>query len=165
MLKPAAAVLLMMCAPLAHADTTLKIATLAPEGSSWMRLFHDWANKVQERTSNRVRVKFYAGGVQGDEKDVLRKMRLGQLSGAAVTAIGLASIDPEVRALEIARTYDELDGLRAALGETLRKRLEEKGYILGGWGDVGPVHLFSNRPIKTMEDIRACKLWMWAEDP
>ncbi len=149
----------------AHADTVLKIATLAPEGSSWMRLFHDWAQKVETRTSGRVRGKFYAGGVQGDEKDVIRKMRLGQLSGAAVTAIGLATIDPEVRALEIATTYEQLDGLRAALGDTLRKRFEEKGFVLGAWGDVGPVHLFSNRPIKTMDDLRACKLWMWADDP
>ena len=157
--------LLVMLIPASAPAAVLKIATLAPEGSSWMRLFHEWQKRVEERTAGRVRIKFYAGGVQGDEKDVLRKMKLGQIQGAAVTAIGLATIDPEVRALEIARTYEELDGLRAALGDTLRRRFEEKGYILGAWGDVGPVHLFSNRPIRTMDDLRACRLWMWAEDP
>ncbi len=165
MLKNVALALVLLTAPLARAQTTIKLATLAPEGSSWMRLFHEWAEKVQQRTAGRVRVKFYAGGVQGDEKDVLRKIRLGQLSGAAVTAIGLAAIDPEVRALEIARTYEELDGLRAALSDTLKKRLEEKGFVLGGWGDVGPVHIFSNRPIKSLDDLRQCKMWLWAEDP
>jgi TRAP-type C4-dicarboxylate transport system substrate-binding protein len=149
----------------AVAQTTLKIATLAPEGSSWMNLFHKWQHAVEARTEGRVKVKFYSGGVQGDERDVLRKIRLGQLSGGAVTAIGLSAIDPEVRALEIAHTYEELDGLRAALGDDLKKKFEEKGYILAGWGDVGPIHIFSNRPVRTLEDLRQTKLWMWSDDP
>src|SRR5262245_22241044 len=91
---------LLLLSSSARADSVIRIATLAPEGSSWMRLFHEWQKHVEDRTSGRVKIKFYAGGVQGDEKDVLRKIRLGQLQGAAVTAIGLASIDPEVRALE-----------------------------------------------------------------
>src|SRR5262249_23568746 len=106
-----------------------------------------------------------AGGVQGDERDVLRKIRLGQISGAAITGIGLASINPEVRALEVARSYDELDTLRNALNETLRKKFADKGFLLAAWGDVGPIHLFSNRPIRSMEDIRQTKLWLWSDDP
>src|SRR5262249_35470386 len=149
----------------AHADSILKIATLAPEGSSWMNLFHEFGRAVEARTAGRVRIKFYAGGVQGDEKDCLRKIRLGQLSGAAITGIGLGSVAPEVRVLELARTYEELDALRAALSETLKKKFEEHGYVLGGWGDVGPVMLFSNRPVRTMDDIRATRLWVWSDDP
>jgi TRAP-type transport system periplasmic protein len=149
----------------AVAQTTLKIATLAPEGSSWMKLFHTWAQKVEARTEGRIKVKFYAGGVQGDERDVLRKIRLGQISGCAITGIGLSSIAPEVRALDIARTYDELDALRAALGPDIKKKFEEKGYLLASWGDVGPVHLFSNRPVKTLDDLRQLKLWLWSDDP
>ena len=83
---------------------TLKIATLAPEGSAWMNLFHKWQAKVEQRSEGRIKVKFYSGGVMGDEKDVIRKMKAGQLSGAAITGIGLAMINPEVRALEAART-------------------------------------------------------------
>jgi TRAP-type C4-dicarboxylate transport system substrate-binding protein len=149
----------------AAADTLLKIATLAPEGSSWMKLFHSWQQKVEARTEGRVKVKFYGGGVQGDERDVLRKIRLGQLSGAAITGIGLSSIAPEVRALEIARTDEQLDGLRAALGGDIRKAFEAKGYVFGAWGDVGPVHLFSSKPVKTLDDLRRLKLWMWSDDP
>jgi TRAP-type C4-dicarboxylate transport system substrate-binding protein len=155
---------LFVAAPV-HADTILKIATLAPEGSSWMKLFHEYGKSVEERTSGRVKIKFYAGGVQGDEKDCLRKIKLGQLSGAAITGIGLGSVAPEVRVLELARTYEELDALRAALSDTLKKKFEEHGYVLGGWGDVGPVMLFSNRPIKSLADIRATKLWLWSDDP
>jgi TRAP-type C4-dicarboxylate transport system substrate-binding protein len=149
----------------AAADSTIKLATLAPEGSSWMKLFHEWQRGVETKTAGRVKVKFYAGGVQGDERDVLRKIRLSQLSGAAVTGIGLASINPEVRALEIARNYDELDYLRNALGDTLKQKFADKGYVLLGWGDVGPVHVFSNRPIRSMSDLRATKLWQWSDDP
>jgi TRAP-type C4-dicarboxylate transport system substrate-binding protein len=148
-----------------QAQTTLKIATLAPEGSSWMKLFHMWQQKVEARTEGRVKVKFYSGGMMGDERDVLRKIRLGQIAGAAITGIGLSSIAPEIRALEIARTYEELDGLRKALGDDIKKAFEAKGYILGSWGDVGPVHLFSNKPVKTIDDLRTVKLWLWSDDP
>jgi TRAP-type C4-dicarboxylate transport system substrate-binding protein len=155
---------LTLAAP-ARADTTFKIATLAPEGSSWMRLFHEWARNIETRTEGRVKVKFYAGGVAGDERDVLRKIRLGQLSGAAITGIGLSVVSPEVRALEIARTYDELDHLRAALDETLKQKFIEKGYVLIAWGDVGPVHVFSGKPIRSLADLHATKMWQWSDDP
>jgi TRAP-type C4-dicarboxylate transport system substrate-binding protein len=159
------AALLCLAVP-ASADTvTLKIATLAPEGSSWMKLFHAWQAKVEARTEGRVKVRFYAGGLQGDERDVLRKIRLGQLHGAAITGIGLSSISAEARSLEIARTYEELDGLRAALGDDIKKSFNDKGYVLMSWGDVGPVHLFSSRPIKKLDDLRLLKLWMWSDDP
>jgi TRAP-type C4-dicarboxylate transport system substrate-binding protein len=143
----------------------LKIATLAPEGSSWMKLFHQWQTRVEQRSEGRIKIKFYAGGVQGDEPELIRKMRAGQLAGAAITGIGLAKIDPEVRALEAARTYEELDHMRARLGEMLRKKFEERGFLLMGWGDVGPVHVFSQRPIRSLEDLRQTKLWQFSDDP
>jgi TRAP-type transport system periplasmic protein len=142
----------------------IKVATLAPEGTSWMKLFHQFQTRVEARTEGRVKFKFYSGGVQGDEKDVIRKMRVGQLSGAAITGIGLAMINPEVRALEAARTYADLDHARERLDPLLRKSFLDKGYVLMGWGDVGPVQIFSQRPIKSLEDLRQTKLWMPSED-
>jgi TRAP-type C4-dicarboxylate transport system substrate-binding protein len=161
----ASALSLTFLATPAAAQTTLKIATLAPEGSSWMKLFHEWQGKVEARTAGRVKIKFYAGGMMGDERDVLRKIRLGQISGAAITGIGLAAINPEVRALEIARTYEELDALRAELGDQLKKKFEEKGFLLASWGDVGPIHLFSAKPVKSMDDMKQLKIWLWSDDP
>ena len=157
---------LLLCATPAVADTqTIKIATLAPDGSAWMRLFREYSASIEKRTEGRVRIKFYTGGVQGDEHDVLRKIRIGQLQGAAVTGIGLSSIHPEVRVLDAARNYKELDALRAGLGDSLRKRFEDRGYILAAWGDVGPIHLFTNKPVKSMEDLRSLKIWLWSDDP
>src|SRR5690348_10834748 len=124
--------LLSLAARRVQADSVLiKIATLAPDGTSWMKLFREWQKKVEERTEGRVRIKFYASGIMGDEKDVMRKIRLGQLSGAAISIIGLVALDPYMRALALPRTYEELDALRTALEPTLRKRLLDKGFVLG----------------------------------
>jgi TRAP-type C4-dicarboxylate transport system substrate-binding protein len=151
----------------ARAQEQLKIATLAPEGSSWMNLFHDWAKNVEEHTQGKIKIKFYAGGIAGDERDAVRKMRLGQINGAAVTAIGLGLIQSEVRVLELPmliRSYDELDYVRAKLNDEIRKKFEDKGYVLLAWGDVGPVHIFSNTQIKSREDLKQTKMWAWVDD-
>jgi TRAP-type C4-dicarboxylate transport system substrate-binding protein len=151
-----------------HAQTTLRIATLAPEGSSWMNLFHEWGRNVESKTAGKVKVKFYAGGMQGDERDAVRKMRLGQLSGAAVTAIGLGLIQSEVRVLELPlliKNYAELDYVRSAMSDDFKKKFEEKGYVLLGWGDVGPVYIYSNTPVRSKADLSQTKLWAWTDDP
>jgi TRAP-type C4-dicarboxylate transport system substrate-binding protein len=152
----------------AQEQHTIKMATLAPEGSAWMSLFHGWAKQVEEHSAGKIRVKFYAGGVAGDERDAVRKMRLGQINGAAVTAIGLGLIQSEVRVLELPmliNNYDELDYVRTKLDSDFRKKFEEKGYVLLAWGDVGPVHIFSNTPIKSKADLAQTKLWAWVDDP
>jgi TRAP-type C4-dicarboxylate transport system substrate-binding protein len=151
----------------AHAQTTLKIATLAPEGSSWMTQFHEWGKNVEEHTGGKLKIKFFAGGTAGDERDAVRKMRLGQLTGAAVTAIGLGLINSEVRVLELPmliNSYDELDFVRNKLDTDLRKKFEDKGYVLLSWGDVGPVHIFSNIPLKSKADLGQTKMWAWVDD-
>jgi TRAP-type C4-dicarboxylate transport system substrate-binding protein len=152
----------------ARAQTVIKVATLAPEGSSWMNLFHEWGRNVETHSGGKLKIKFYAGGVAGDERDAVRKMRLGQLNAAAVTAIGLGLIQSEVRVLELplmVKSYAELDYIRNAMDAEFRKKFEEKGYVLLGWGDVGPVHIFSNTPLKSKADLAQTKLWAWTDDP
>jgi TRAP-type C4-dicarboxylate transport system substrate-binding protein len=152
----------------ARAQSVIKLATLAPEGSSWMNLFHEWAKNLDSRSGGKLKIKFYSGGVAGDERDAVRKMRLGQLNAAAVTAIGLGLIQPEVRVLELpmlVHNYEELDFVRGKLAEDLRKKFEDKGYVLLSWGDVGPVHIFSNVPLKTKADLAQTKMWAWTDDP
>jgi TRAP-type C4-dicarboxylate transport system substrate-binding protein len=156
-------------APRAEADQkVLKIATLAPEGSSWMKLFHEWGSNLEKKSNGAIKVKFYAGGVAGDERDAVRKMRLGQINGAAVTAVGLGLIQPEVRVLELPflfNNYDEMDFVRNTLDARFRKLFEEKGYELLGWGDVGPIQIFTNVAVRSKADILQTKLWAWVDDP
>jgi TRAP-type C4-dicarboxylate transport system substrate-binding protein len=153
----------------AHAQAlTFKIATLAPEGSSWMKVFHEFRQNLERRTSGQIKIKYFAGGVAGDERDVVRKMKLGQLHGAAVTAVGLGLISPDVRALELPflfRSDAELDHVRTILDGELRKGFEDKGFILLSWGDVGPVRLYTNLPLKTVDDPKKVKMWAWNDDP
>jgi TRAP-type C4-dicarboxylate transport system substrate-binding protein len=163
----ALAATVLLAAP-AHAEVTLKIATLAPEGSSWMKLFGDWKAAVDKRTGGQVKVKFYAGGVAGDERDVVRKMRLGQMSGAAITAVGLGVIQPDVRVLEIPFLFKDeadLDLVRTTLDGEFRKKFDDQGYHFLAWGDVGPVRLLTNTPLRDRADLQKIKMWVWTDDP
>lgn len=155
---------MLLASQVASAQTIIKIATLAPEGSSWARLFNEWQRNVETRTAGRIKIKLYAGGVKGDERDFLRKIRLGELHGAAVTAIGLQSISPEIRVLDVARNYEELDHARKILGADISKKFEDKGFLLLGWGDVGPIHIFSKHEVKTLDQLRNSKMWQWSDD-
>ncbi len=147
---------------------TLKIATLAPDGTSWMKVMGAMNQEVQAATNGSVKFKFYPGGVAGDEHDVLRKMRVGQLHGGGFTGVGLGEILPKIRALEVPflyRNYAEVDYVRGALEDGFTADLADKGYVLLGWAEVGFVHIFANAPVRTVEDLRKVKMWMWEGDP
>jgi TRAP-type C4-dicarboxylate transport system substrate-binding protein len=147
---------------------TLKIATLAPDGTSWMKVMAAMNQEVQQATNGAVKLKFYPGGVAGDEHDVLRKMRVGQLHGGGFTGVGLGEILPKIRALEVPflyRNYAEVDYVRGALENGFTEDLAAEGYVLLGWAEVGFVHIFANAPVRTVEDLRKVKMWMWEGDP
>ena len=111
---------------------------------------------------------YEAGVMAGDERDAVRKMKLGQLQGAALTATGIGLIQPQVRVFEAPfmwKDVTEMDGVRAALDGDIRRLMEEKGYVLLNWGDVGPVHLFTNIEVKSKDDLPKLKMWQWGDDP
>jgi TRAP-type C4-dicarboxylate transport system substrate-binding protein len=145
-----------------------RIATLAPEGSLWMKQMEKGSEQIAKATDGRVTTKYYGGGSQGDEKDVIRKMRLGQLDGAALTSVGLAMIYPGIRVLQLPHFYadtDELDYVREKMWPYFQKKFREEGFELGTPGDVGWIHLFSTKPIRTRKDLSKAKLWIWQGDP
>jgi TRAP-type C4-dicarboxylate transport system substrate-binding protein len=147
--------------------TQIKFATLAPEGSMWMNIMHDLDDELRAETENRVGFKFYPGGVQGDEKDVLRKMRIGQIHAGGFTGFGLGAVDTDFRAIEVPfmfKTLDEVDHVRGALDEFFVEMFDKKGYVLLGWADVGFVYLFSNKPIQDPQTLQAAKMWTWSGD-
>lgn len=146
----------------------IKFATLAPDGSTWMKTMRAIDDEVRQRTENRLGFKFYPGGVQGDEKDVLRKIRIGQLHGGGFTGFGLGAVVSEVRVKELPfmfETLDELDYLREQTDEYFEQAFDEKGYLHMGWADVGFVYLFSKNPIRSPQDMTRAKMWVWAGDP
>jgi len=169
----ACAAVVLLAAPVAQAQkagkpkTEIKVATLAPEGSTWMKAMHKIDDDVRAKTGNRVGFKFFPGGVQGDEKDVIRKIRNGQVHGAGFTGFGLGAIVPEVRVLELPFMFDNLDELDYVRDQTspyYEKAFDEKGYTLLGWTDVGFVYLFTQSPVRTPDDMAAQKWWIWSGD-
>ena len=144
-----------------------RVATLAPDDSAWMKILSRGAEELNKRTDGRVTIKYYAGGVQGDEKDVVAKMQLGQLDGGAMTSVGLSLVDESIRVLELPmlfETVEELDYVRNKMWPTFRARFAKKGYHLGDPGDVGFLYFYSNTPIKSLSDLGKAKVWMWGED-
>ncbi len=161
-----AATVTLSCGP--ASAVVIKIATLAPEGTTWMSVMDAMNEEVQAATGGEVKFKFYAGGVAGDEHDVLRKMRVGQLHGGGFTGVGLGEIMPRIRALEVPflyRTYAEVDHVRAQLEDEFASDLEQEGYVLLGWAEVGFVHIFANEPVRDVDDLRKVRMWMWEGDP
>ena len=152
----------------AAAETVIKFATLAPEGSTWMKVMHDADKEVQEKTKGEVKFRFYAGGVSGDEKDVVRKIRIGQLHAAGFTGVGLGMIAPAVRIIDspfLISSTAEADHLTAEFEPEFAKMFEDNGYVLLGWAEVGLVYLFTGKPVRTIADLRSTKMWMWEGDP
>lgn len=155
----------MLCftAPL-HAADSIKFATLAPKGSTWMNNFDAMAKELRSKTDGELQFRFYPNGVQGDEPDVVRKMRAGLLHAGAMTATGLGEIQQEVLIFQLPRmfkTYDEVDYVRDHLLEELNKAFVDAGYVLLGMGDIGFYYIFSNQPITTMADLQSPKVKMW----
>lgn len=146
----------------------IKFATLAPDGSTWLKVMDEYNQEVKKLTDGNVAFKIYPGGIQGDEKDVLRKIRLGQLHSAGFTGVGLGEILPEVRILDsplLFRNYAEVDYITGLLYDEFSKNFQKVGYVLIGWTEVGFVYTFSNKPITSLDDMKGIKMWMWEGDP
>ena len=152
----------------AHADPVeLRIATLAPSGSPWMEVLDKAAAEVKDKTSGRVTMKYFEGGQQGDERDFVRKIKLGQLDGAAVTAIGLAMIDESIRVLELPMMFDsaeEMDYVADKMWPYFQKKFEKKGFKLNDRGEVGWIYFLSKNKVESLNDLKGQKLWMWGDD-
>ncbi len=152
----------------AHAGPiVIKMATLAPEGSSWYKVLQKMGEGWKRATDGAVTLRIYPGGVSGDEDAVIRKIRVGQLQAAAVTGIGLSYLDKSFYALHVPMMYasdEEFDYVRDKLSPVLERRLEEKGMIVLNWGDAGWVHFFAKKPFTRPSEVKAMKLFVWSGD-
>ena len=151
-----------------EAKVVIKMAAIAPQGTNIANVFEEIGKQVWEKTNHEVALKIYWGGVQGDEKDVLRKMRLGQLHGGSFMGPALGTIVPEVRVTEIPYVfwnYGEVDYVRSQLESSMTKQFADKGFVVLGWMDLGFVYTFSKVPIVSLEVARKQKWWTMEGDP
>jgi len=166
LLLPALALLLAGALP-ARAQVLVKMATLAPDGSTYHLILKEMADKWKSSTQGRVTVRLYPGSVAGDDADVVRKMRLGSLNASLLTSVGVSAIDPSVMALQVPMlysSYDEVDHVLSVLGPKLEASLAAKGFVLLNWADAGWVRFFTKTPVKTPDDLKPLKLFAWGND-
>jgi TRAP-type C4-dicarboxylate transport system substrate-binding protein len=141
---------------------TLKIATLAPAGTSWMKEMKKGASLIEEKTNGRVKLKYYPGGVMGSERTVHRKIKAGQLHGGAFSSGGLAEIYPDIQCLNLPmlfNSFEEVDYVRAQMESIMKRNLEERGFVLLSITEGGFTRILSKQPMKDLESIRASKVW------
>lgn len=153
--------------PVFAAGSAIKVAVVMPEGSTWTNTLHEMTTEVTKQTNAEVKFKIYAGGISGDEPDVIRKMRANRIQAAGFSGIGLGLLLPEVRILEsvlLFENYREVDGIREALFEYFTEQFEKKGLVLLGFFEAGNTYIFSKKQIKTPDDLKELKMWLWKGD-
>lgn len=146
---------------------TIKFASIAPEGSTWLNVMREFDTAIRKESGGRLGFKIYAGAVQGEDKDVIRKIRLGQLHSAGLTGFGLGEIASKLRILDspsLFENHEEVDRVYAALDKELTQALQDNGFMLLGWAEVGFVYVFTNSPVRTTADMKGVKMWMWEGD-
>jgi TRAP-type C4-dicarboxylate transport system substrate-binding protein len=146
----------------------IKFATVAPEGSAWINQMKKLDSDIKTMSQGRLGFRIYPGGVAGDELDVLKKMRIGQIHCAAFSGVGFGQILPMVRVLDLPflfRTYEETDLVHNGLFALFADRFRTKGFELLAWAEVGNVHIFSKQPVRRVADLSGHKIWTWTGDP
>ena len=143
--------------------TTLKIATVTPEGSQWMKDMRESAKEIKERTDGRVQIKYYGGGVMGNDTKVLGKIRIGALQGGAFTPAALSDIYPDLNIYGMPLVFDseeEAAYVRERLDSKLQEGLEAAGFINFGFASGGFAIVMSNTPVKGLDDLKGKRVWV-----
>jgi len=161
-------ILLLFATTVFAQEYTIKFATVAPEGTTWINIMKEYDQAVRKESGGRLGFKIYAGGIQGDERDVLRKIKLGQLHSAGITGNGITGMAPKARILDtpfLFNSFDEIDYIYKTFDADFNQAFNNGGYVLLGWAEVGFVYIYTNIPVNKPEDLRKTKMWMWEGDP
>lgn len=168
MLKKFLVIALLMTASVAFGGQQIKLAVLVPEGTTWGNSLKKLSKEIETATNNEVSFKIYFGGVSGDEPDVIRKIRIGQLHGGIFTGKTLGDIYGDVRAMEIPFTfYDNQAKASAALAKLtpqFNQGLKNKGFINLGFYEIGHVYVVSSKKISNLAELKGIKIWSWEGD-
>ncbi len=142
---------------------TFKVATLSTDGSVWMEKMRAGAEEISQKTDSRVNFKFYPGGVMGGDKNVLRKIRFGQLQGAALPSAGLTGIYPDIQLYNLIvkfQSMSEIDYVREQMDDQLLVGLEKKGLVAFGFSEIGLAYTMSTTPVHNITDLQQLKSWV-----
>ncbi len=141
--------------------TIIRLGTLVPKGSRWHQILLEMGDEWKKASGGKIELKIYPGGEQGDEPEMVQKIRIKELQAVALSGAGLSGIDPAVAALQVPMmlsSYEELDYVRDHISERLEKGLAQRGFIVLNWGDAGWIHFFTKQPASHPDEIRRMKL-------
>ncbi len=147
---------------------TIKLGTLAPEGSAWHGLLKEMAERWSKASDGKVKLKIYPGGVSGNEGDTVRKMRVGQLQAAALSVVGLHDIENSAQAIAtpgLLTSQDEWDYVYSKMVPVWDQRFAAKGFVPLMWGDIGWIHLFFKKEVRNPSQFKGTRMFAWAGDP
>jgi TRAP-type C4-dicarboxylate transport system substrate-binding protein len=147
---------------------TIKIATLSPDGSAWMKTMKAAGDEIYQKTEQRVKFRFYPGGVMGNDKAVLKKIRIGQLQGAAISGGALATYAPDTQVYNLPmlfQSYEQVDYVRAKIDKDIMQDFEKAGWVNFGLAEAGFAFMMSKNPIVTPDDLKQNKVWVPSNDP
>ena len=152
----------------AELEHEIKLATLAPENSSLMKIFREMDSELRKETEGRVGFKLFSGFALGNERDIFRKLRFGLIHGATFTANFLADINPDIRTLQVPflfNSYQEVDYVLEKMVGEFNQSFSKQGYQVLGWSEIGFIHIMSTIPITKVEDLKGKKVWSTANAP
>jgi TRAP-type C4-dicarboxylate transport system substrate-binding protein len=164
----ALALLLAASSASAQSAVRVKLGTMAPQGSTWHQQMIAMAEDFSKASGGKVELKIYAGGTQGNEGEMIRKMSIGQLQAASITAVGLHEITPEPQAEDVPfmiDSYEEYDYVHEKVRAKLEAFIFRRGFQVLQWGEVGFVYLFSTQPYRTPAEFGKGKVFTWNGDP
>jgi TRAP-type C4-dicarboxylate transport system substrate-binding protein len=148
-------------------QVTLRIATLAPDGTMWAHELHSWERMVEKDSLGAVRVKVYFDGVAGDELAVAERIRRGQLDGIISAGTLCQKVAPSLRVMKVLGLFQNRDEAAYVLN-TLRpvfdKEAQAHGFVNLAVGGLGSIIIFSRNPVATMADLRRTTMWTGRQD-
>lgn len=146
----------------------IKFATVAPDGSIWVNYMRNLDKRLRSKSQGKIGFRIYAGGIAGDELDVLKKIRIGQIHCTAFSGVGITEILPMWRIMDLPflfRNTDEVRLVHSELDPLFKEEFRKKGFEYITWAEVGDVYLFSKKEIKNRNDFKGLKIWTWSGDP
>jgi TRAP-type C4-dicarboxylate transport system substrate-binding protein len=146
----------------------IRLGTVVPQGSLWEESLHYLRQEWHRISNGAVKVTIHAGGVLGDETEMVRQVTQGRIQAVGLSSVGLSRIDEGVSCLQVPmmfRSYDELDYVRDRLAATFEQRIEARGFKVLNWADGGWVYVFSRKPVRSPDDLKSMKLFTSAGDP
>jgi len=152
---------------IAIATTTVKVAVVMPDGSTWTNSLRNMASEIEKQTVGEIKFKIYAGGISGDEVDVIRKMQVNRIHAAGFSRVGLGILLPKIRILEapmLYKNYEEIDLVKEKLYNEFSEDFAKRGYVLLGFVEAGFVYFFSKKTMSGPDGIKNIRMWVWKSD-